>query len=129
MDGKAINAALSSGAMAAQLGTAFILTPESAADYAYRIAMKSEANRHTVMTRVISGRPARCLVNKFTVIPHIDQIPDYPLVYDIGKALNAAAKAKGEGGFGAQWAGQGAPLARELSCANLMRELEKEMDL
>ena len=35
------------------------------------------------------------------------EIPGYPVTYDAGKALNAAAKAKGEAGYGAQWAGQG----------------------
>jgi hypothetical protein len=39
------------------------------------------------------------------------ETPDYPIAYDAGKALHAAAKAKGEFGYGAQWAGQGAPLS------------------
>ena len=50
------------------------------------------------------------------------------MTYDAGKALNAAAKAKGETGFGAQWAGQGAPLARPLPAAELMRVLVEEME-
>ena len=41
-------------------------------------------------------------------------IPDYPIAYDAGKALHTAAKAKGEFGYGAQWAGQAAPLARAM---------------
>ena len=127
MNGQGIKAALSLGAIAAQLGTAFILTPESAADDAYRTAMKSASNRHTVMTSSISGRPARCLSNKFTLLSTVDKLPDYPLVYDIGKALNTAAKEKGEGGYGAQWAGQGAFMAREMSCAELIGTLEREM--
>ena len=78
------------------------------------------------MTRAISGRPARCLANKFTALAaKIDErrLPDYPIAYDAGKALHAAAKAKGETGYGAQWAGQGAPLARQLPAAALMEEL------
>ena len=47
--------------------------------------------------------------------------------YDAGKALNAAAKAKGEHGYGAQWAGQGAPLARALPAAKLVSTLVEEM--
>ncbi|HEX8057554.1 MAG TPA: nitronate monooxygenase, partial [Novosphingobium sp.] len=53
--------------------------------------------------------------------------PDYPIVYDAGKALIAAAKAAGDGSFGAQWAGQGAPLARSLTTAKLIAELENEL--
>ena len=54
-------------------------------------------------------------------------IPDYPIAYDAGKALHAAAKAKGEYGFGAQWAGQGAPLARAMPAADLVERLADEL--
>jgi len=130
MDGAGINAALSVGATAAQLGTAFIACDESNADAAYRQTLKSDGARRTVMTRVISGRPARCLPNAFTAWGgkvSNDRIPDYPTTYDAGKALNAAAKSAGEHGFGAQWAGQGAPLSREMSADQLMQNLTLEM--
>ena len=55
------------------------------------------------------------------------EIPAYPVTYDAGKALNAAAKAKGEPGYGAQWAGQGAPLARALPAAELIGTMIEEM--
>jgi nitronate monooxygenase len=57
MDGRGVRAALDLGAVAAQLGTAFIACPESAADRFYRAAISSGAAEHTVMTRAISGRP------------------------------------------------------------------------
>lgn len=131
MDGQGICAALDLGAIAAQMGTAFVLTDESSADEAYRGAMQSEANRHTIMTKSISGRPARSLRNRFTQLGEGVQakVPDYPLTYDIGKALNTAAKAKGEGGYGSQWAGQGAPLVRAMSCAQLVQLLAQELHL
>jgi nitronate monooxygenase len=129
MDGAGIAAALRLGATAAQLGTAFIACPESAADAGYRKALVSDSMNHTVMTRAISGRPARCLQNRFTAlgvdVPR-ERVPAYPIAYDAGKALNAAAKAAGEAGYGAQWAGQGAPLARALPAAQLVRLLEDE---
>nr|WP_283843850.1 2-nitropropane dioxygenase [Brevundimonas albigilva] len=53
--------------------------------------------------------------------------PDYPIAYDAGKALNAAAKARGEAGFGAQWTGQGAALARSLPAGELVAVLAQEM--
>jgi nitronate monooxygenase len=131
MDGAGIAAMLRLGASAAQLGTAFIACPESDADAGYRQALASDAAHHTVMTRAISGRPARCLSNAFTALgagmePH--RIPSYPLAYDAGKALNLAAKAAGIAGFGAQWAGQGAPLARSgLTAAELVAALAAEL--
>lgn len=130
MTGGGIAAVLAAGASAAQLGTAFIGCPESAADAAYRAALSSESATHTRMVAAISGRPARCLQNRFTdwAQAHADLVPPaYPIAYDAGKALNAAAKAEGETGFGAQWAGQGAPLARELPAADLVAQLVAEM--
>ena len=131
MDGAGIAAALRLGASAAQLGTAFVPTDESAADAGYRAALFSEAAQRTMMTRIISGRPARCLANRFTafgasVSP--DEVPEYPIAYDAGKALNAAVKAKGDFGYGAQWAGQGAPLARALRVERLMNALIAELE-
>jgi nitronate monooxygenase len=81
------------------------------------------------MTRGISGRPARCLSNEFTrLAQQVQQSPpDYPIAYDAGKALDAAAKAMGEGGFGAHWSGQGAPFARSIPAAELIAQLAREM--
>jgi nitronate monooxygenase len=130
MDGAGIAAALKLGAAAAQLGTAFVGTPESLADEGYRAALFSDAAHHTTMTAAISGRLARCLANRFTAFGATvaaNDIPAYPTTYDLGKALHAAAKAKGEFGFGAQWAGQGAPLARAVRAADLVGTLAVEL--
>lgn len=130
MDGAGIAAALRLGASAAQLGTAFVGCVESQADAGYRSALMSDAAHHTVMTRAISGRPARCLANRFTTLGasvSAREVPAYPIAYDAGKALNAAARAAGEAGFGAQWAGQGAPLARALPAGDLVATLSREM--
>jgi nitronate monooxygenase len=131
MDGAGIAAALNLGAAAAQLGTAFVGCDESLADAGYRAALFSDAAHHTTMTPVISGRPARCLTNRFTQFgADIDarDIAVYPIAYDLGKALHAAGKAKGEFGYGAQWAGQGAPLARAMPAAELVATLAAELD-
>jgi nitronate monooxygenase len=130
MDGAAIAAALRLGASAAQMGTAFIGCPESDADAGFRAALASDAAYHTTMTRVISGRPARCLANKFTAFGAnvaAADVPRYPIAYDAGKALNAAGKGANDPGYGAQWAGQGAPLARSLPAAQLIGSLATEI--
>jgi len=131
MDGAGIAAALTLGAAAAQLGTAFVACPESSADAGYRAALLGLAAEHTVMTRAISGRPARCLANRITTLGERmgrEAIPDYPFAYDAGKALHAAAKAAGEFGYGAQWAGQGAPLSRAMPAGELVRCLQGEVN-
>jgi nitronate monooxygenase len=131
MDGAGVAAALALGAEAAQLGTAFIACPESSADRYHRDALFGPGAAMTEMTALISGRPARCLPNRFTALKDAElrgaPMPDYPIVYDAGKALAAAAKARGEGGFGAQWAGQGAALARAMPAADLVGVLRNEL--
>jgi nitronate monooxygenase len=131
MDGAGIAAMLDLGAQAAQLGTAFVGCPESSADQYYRDALFGPSAAATEMTALISGRPARCLPNAFTRLRE-DALeglepPDYPIAYDAGKALAAAARARCEGGFGAQWAGQGAPLARAMPAGELVRTLALEL--
>ncbi len=130
MDGAGIAAVLRIGASAAQLGTAFIDCDESDADAGYRALLTSDAAHHTTMTRAISGRPARCLKNNFTQLgaaTDLRQIPSYPIAYDAGKALHAAAKAAHDERYGAHWAGQGAPLARRMPAALLVATLAEEL--
>ena len=131
MDGAGIAAALDLGAEAAQLGTAFIGCPESSADPYHRDALFGPGAAATEMTALISGRPARCLPNRFTALKTAElkgvAAPDYPIAYDAGKALAAAARAWGDGGFGPQWAGQGAPLARAMPAAGLVEVLTSEL--
>lgn len=130
MNGAGIAAMLALGAEGAQLGTAFVLCPESSANSAYREALKSKQAANTVLTSAISGRPARCIENAFCTYARDfakHTIPSYPLTYALGKALASAAAAKGDHGFGAQWAGQGAQLAREMSAQDLVLTLVDEM--
>ena len=113
------------------MGTAFVVCHDSLAEEGYRTALRSEAAFHTVMTAAVSGRLARCLANRFTEIGESvapGEIPAYPVAYDAGKALHAAAKARREFGYGAQWAGQGAPLARVMPTGELVRVLAEELD-
>jgi len=131
MDGRGIRAMLDLGAAAAQLGTAFILCPESSANADYRASLKSGRAAQTRLTPVLSGRPARGIVNR--LIAHGEAadappVPDYPVAYDATKRLNAAATGQGIAqDFAVQWAGQGAPLAREMPAGELVRKLADEM--
>ena len=130
MDGAGIAAALALGAQAAQLGTAFVGSAESAIDEGYRRALLNNPEARTAFTSAISGRRARSLLNRFTALDGDTgqpRSPDYPIAYDAGKALHAAAKAKGEFGYGAQWAGQAAVLARAMPAAELVEVLDAEL--
>ena len=129
MDGAGIKAALDLGAAAAQLGTAFILCPESAANDAYRANLKSERSANTRLTATISGRPARGIVNRLIETGEASGAPSpaaYPLAYDAAKQLHAAAAKQNDHGYAAHWAGQGAPLAREMPAGTLLAQLVQE---
>jgi nitronate monooxygenase len=128
MDGSGIAAALQLGAAAVQMGTAFILCPESAAGAAYRERLRDASARHTGVTAAISGRAARGLVNRLHELGERTGLrpPDYPIAYDAGKALHQAAAAHGNHDYAVHWAGQGAPLARELPAAQLVQCLIDE---
>ena len=130
MDGRGIHAALSLGALAVQMGTAFILCPESAADALYRDALQGGRAWRTSITAAISGRPARGLINRlFTDVdsPDAPTLPDYPITYDAAKQLHAAVKKRGSNDFAVQWAGQAAPLARAMPASDLVELLVREI--
>lgn len=132
MDGHGVRAALELGAAAAQLGTAFILCPESSANAGYRAMLKSERASRTQLTSTLSGRPARGLLNRYITHGHLPGSPpvaDYPVAYDAAKQLMAAAASQGNHEFAAHWAGQGAPLAREMPAAMLLDMLLREMNM
>lgn len=78
-----------------------------------------------MLTSAISGRPARCLVNGWRAINDRHLVPDYPVAYDVGKALASAAKAQGTAST-ARTAGQGVSLIRELPAAELIRTTVNE---
>lgn len=129
MDGQSIAAARTLGAAGVQMGTAFILCPESSASAHYRAALKGERASRTQVATVVSGRPARGMPNRlFDEVGALDApLPDYPIAYDATKALVAAASAAGCSDFAVEWAGQGAPLAREMPAAQLVATLVAEL--
>lgn len=128
MDGAGVAAALALGAAGAQMGTAFVACPESAAGAAYRSKLASADAARTRVSAVISGRPARGLENDFMRRTDEARVAPYPFAYDIGKALNAAATAAGDTGFMPNWAGQGAPLSRAMPAGALVEVLAAELE-
>ncbi|MGB3763900.1 MAG: nitronate monooxygenase [Ornithinimicrobium sp.] len=128
MDGHGVRSMMGLGAAAVQMGTAFVACPESSAGEAFRAALAGPGVKHTTMTTAISGRPARCVANRLTAwaSDHAVPPPEFPLAFDVSRALNAAASAAGDPGFGAHWAGHGAPLNRPMAARKLVDLLEEE---
>ncbi|MES9519517.1 nitronate monooxygenase [Streptomyces capoamus] len=127
MRGSQIAAVLAAGASAAQLGTAFLATPESGAHALHKQALTNPLFARTELTRAFSGRPARALVNRF-VREHGPYAPAaYPEVHHLTSPLRKAAAKAGDAQGMALWAGQGHRMARELPAGRLVEVLAAEL--
>ncbi|MFE9607389.1 nitronate monooxygenase [Streptomyces sp. NPDC006012] len=127
MRGTQIAAVLAAGADAAQLGTAFLATPESGASALHKQALTSPLFTRTELTRAFTGRPARGLVNRF-LREHGPYAPAaYPEVHHLTSPLRKAAAKAGDAQGMALWAGQGHRMARDLPAAELVEVLAAEL--
>ena len=131
MDGRNIAATLAAGASAAQLGTAFLLCPESGASVPYKYALMAAQSKPsgTVVTRAYSGRPARGLRNEFIarLEGKEEMILPYPAQNALTRAMRTAAAKQGRPEFLSLWAGTGVSRVREMPAADLVRTLVKEI--
>jgi nitronate monooxygenase len=129
MDGRGIAAALTLGASGVQLGTAFLGCPEASVSPLHRAALR--ASEHgTRMTRMFTGKPARVLANRY-VLEMADAEEDalaFPLQRALCAPLAQAGAARGAADFLPLYAGQGAPLAREMPAAELLATLVAETE-
>ena len=100
-------AALRAGACAVQAGTAYLRTPESGANPAYKVALADPRFGPAIITRAFSGRPARGLRNRFTDAHHATAPAAYPLVNHLTQPLRGAAAARGDADGLSLWAGSG----------------------
>jgi nitronate monooxygenase len=122
--GRGVAAVLAAGAAAAQLGTAFMLTPEAATSPAHRDAFRGSSP--TALTRAFTGRDARGIENRF-MREHEHEAPlGYPEVHNLTAPLRAAARERGDADAFHLWAGQAYPLASELPAGELVRKLADE---
>jgi nitronate monooxygenase len=128
-DAKGVKAALALGAVAVQVGTAFLLCPEATTSALHRAALKSQAACHTAVTNVFTGRPARGIVNRIMkeVGPMSEVAPAFPLAATTIAPLRARAESRGRIDFSPLWAGQNASGCKEIPAAQLTQELAAEL--
>lgn len=124
-DAKGVAAALALGAAGVQIGTAYLLCPEATTSAVHRAALKSERARHTAITNLLSGRPARAIVNRVMneLGPISTTAPDFPLATAAIAPLRAKAESQGSGDFSRLWSGQNPSGCKEIPAAQLTREL------
>ena len=122
--GRSIAAVLAAGAAAAQLGTAFTLTPEAGTAEAHRRAIAGDGE--TGLTRAFTGRTARGIVNRFQR-EHGPGAPlGYPDVHHVTAPLRKAARERGDADGFHLWAGQAHSLAEPVAAGELVRRLAAE---
>jgi nitronate monooxygenase len=124
-DARGVAAALALGAAAVQVGTAYLLCPEATTSPVHRDALQGEQARHTAYTNLISGRPARGIVNRVMreLGPLSPLPPAFPLAAAAITPLRAEAERRGRGDFSPLWAGQNTSGCRPVPAAQLTREL------
>ena len=127
-DGRGVAAAFALGAAAAQIGTAYLFTPESLITDLHRAALAGARDDGTALTNIFSGRPARGLMNRVMreVGPMSDTAPAFPTAGGALAPLKAKAEAAGASDFSSLWSGQAASLARETGAADLTRQLAED---
>jgi nitronate monooxygenase len=127
MDGRGMAAAFALGADGVQIGTAYLFCPEATISGVHREALR-RADTPTVVTNVISGRPARGIVNRVIreLGPLSDDAPPFPLASTPLAPLRAAAENAGTGDFSPLWAGQAFALGREMPAGELTGTLATE---
>jgi nitronate monooxygenase len=124
-DGRGIVAAFALGAAGAQIGTAYLFTPESLITDLHRAALRTARDNQTALTNVFSGRPSRGVMNRVMreVGPMSDLAPAFPTAGRALAPLKAKAEAAGSSDFSLLWAGQAASLRREIGAGDLTRQL------
>lgn len=124
-DAAGVRAAMALGAAGVQVGTAYLCCPQATTSALHRAALQSEAARHTALTNVFTGRPARGIVNR--VIRDLGGMsaaaPAFPLATAAIAPLRAHAEKSGNSDFSPLWSGQNASGCRDIDAAELTREL------
>ena len=116
------------GAKGVQLGTAFLSCPEASVHPLWKKALSDSSSRGTRITSSFTGRPARGIVNRLIedMENKNDIIPDFPTVGSIIKPLANIAADHGNDDFLSLWAGQSAPMNRNVTSQKLIELLVEE---
>ncbi len=123
-DAAGVSAAQILGASAVQVGTSFLRTPEATTSQLHREAL-ADPDNVAVLTNVLTGRPARGLVNRVIreLGPISDLAPPFPLAANALAPLRRAAEASGRTDFTPLWSGQNRSGCLDKPAAEIVEDL------
>ncbi len=124
-DAQGVRAALALGAAGVQIGSSYLLCPESTISSVYRTALQTPQASHTALTNLFSGRPARGIVNRLMRELGLlnPQAPAFPQASIALAPLRASAERAGSSDFSPLWAGQNLSGCKAISATLLTLEL------
>lgn len=124
-DAAEVRAARALGAAAVQVGTAYLCSHEATTSALHRAVLQSPQARHTALTNLFSGRPARGIVNRMMreLGPMSTEAPAFPLASAAVAPLRANAEARGSSDFSPLWSGQNASSVRSASAGEITQTL------
>ena len=128
-DGRGIAAALVLGASAVQIGTAFLRCPEAKIPSAWADAIGKAAPEDTVITRTMTGRPARSIATDYVraaMAPTAPPPAPYPVQRGLTQPMREAAAKDNDVSRMQAWAGQSARLARAEPAGEVVQRLWQE---
>ncbi len=131
MDGRGLAAALSLGASAAAMGTAFLAAPEAGTHPLHKEALVKIDDTGTTVTRAVSGRPARGVRSRYMteMAPHAAELPAYPVTNALTTQLRTEAAKQGKVDLMVMWAGQGARMASGRPAAQIVADTVAEAEV
>ncbi len=129
-DAAGVRAAMALGAAGVQVGTAYLCCPEATTTRLHRAALMSEAARHTELTTLFSGRPARGIVNRLMreLGPLHPAAPAFPLATAAVAPLRAHFEALGRTDCTPLWSGQNASSCQTLPATEVTAALARGFD-
>lgn len=124
-DADGVRAAMALGAAGVQVGTSYMLCDEASTSAIHRRALQSDAARHTALTTLFTGRPARGIVNRLMreLGPLSPAAPAFPTATAAIAPLRAKAEAQGSGDFSPLWSGQNPTGVRAIGAAEMTAAL------
>lgn len=129
-DANGVAAAMALGAAGVQIGTAYLLCHEANTSPLHRAALASDAARHTALTNLFTGRPARGIMNRVMheLGPQSPAAPEFPLATSAIAPLRAQAELRGSGDFSPLWSGQNASGCKNLPAAELTAQFAQSFN-